>query len=131
MTHSLESGHLIAEHHYYNYSKITHTVQDDLLAGIIFGGFACGKKLTDFTLVISCHVPLSRLRLKQNGGFYIGNFFIEAPITNINSLPNKSSYTVHLYFPANITSFSKSLTQWRKVVSLLILTNPLVLLMDT
>ena len=27
------------------------------------------------------------LRLKQNGGFYIGNFFIKTPIANINSPP--------------------------------------------
>ena len=27
------------------------------------------------------------LRLKQNGGFYIGDFFIETPIANINSSP--------------------------------------------
>ena len=59
-------------------------VQDDLLVGVIFGGFACGKKLADFILAISCHVPLSMLRLKQNGGFYIGDFFIETPIANIN-----------------------------------------------
>ena len=31
------------------------------------------------------YVPLSMLRLKQNGGFYIGDFFIETPIANINS----------------------------------------------
>ena len=30
-----------------------YTVQDDLLAGVIFGGFACGKKLADFILAIS------------------------------------------------------------------------------
>ena len=51
------------------------------------GGFAYGKKLADFILVILCHVSLSMLRLKQNGGFYIGDFFIETPIVNINSPP--------------------------------------------
>ena len=64
-----------------------YTVQDDLLAGVIFGRFACGKKLADFILAILCHVPLSMLRLKQNGGFYIGDFFIETPIANINFPP--------------------------------------------
>ena len=63
---------------------IVYTVQDDLLAGVIFSEFACGKKLVDFILEISCpiscHVPLGMLRLKQNGRFYIGNFFIEPPI---------------------------------------------------
>ena len=41
------------------------TVQDDLLAGVIFGGFVYGKKLADFILAILCHVPLSMLRLKK------------------------------------------------------------------
>ena len=49
------------------YDTQFNTVQDDILVGAIFGGFACGKKLVDFIL---CHVPLSMLRLKQNGGFY-------------------------------------------------------------
>ena len=66
---------------------VHYIVQDDLLAGVIFGGFAYGKKLADFILAILYHVPLSMLRLKQNGRFYIGDFFIETPITNINSLP--------------------------------------------
>ena len=67
--------------------KLPFTVQDDLLVGVIFGEFACGKKLAVFILAILCHVPLSMLRLKQNGGFYIGDFFIEMPIANINSPP--------------------------------------------
>ena len=54
-----------------------YTVQDDLLAGVRFGGFACGKKLADFILAILRHVPLSMLRLKQNGRFCIGDFFIK------------------------------------------------------
>ena len=33
------------------------------------------------------------IRLKQNDGFYIGYFFTELPIANINS----SSYTVYIY----------------------------------
>ena len=73
-----------------------YTVQDDLLAGVIFGAFSCGKKLVDFILAILCHMPLSMLRLKQNGRFYIGDFFIETPIANINSLPIRSSCTVLL-----------------------------------
>ena len=67
--HMVESGYNIY------LANILDTVQDDLLAGVIFGGFACGKKLADFILAILCHVPLSMLRLKQNGGFYIGDFF--------------------------------------------------------
>ena len=66
---------------------LANTVQDDLLTGVIFGGFASGKKLAGIILAILCHVPLSMLRLKQNGEFYIGNFFIETPIANINSPP--------------------------------------------
>ena len=61
---------------------IQNTVKDDLLAGVILGRFACRKKLA-----ILCHVPLSMLRLKENSGFYIGDFFIETPIANINSPP--------------------------------------------
>ena len=60
-----------------NYTTKKYTVQGDLLVGVIFGKFACGKKLVDFILAISCHVPLSMLRLKKNGGYYIGDFFIE------------------------------------------------------
>ena len=41
--------------------------RDHLLVGVIFGGFAYGKNLVDFILAIFCHVPLSMLRLKQNG----------------------------------------------------------------
>ena len=62
-----------------------YTVQDDLLVRVIFGGFACGKKLADFILAILCHVPLSMLRLKQNCGFYSGDFVIEMPIANITT----------------------------------------------
>ena len=64
-----------------------YTVQDDLLARIIFGEFACGKLIGEFILAILCHVPLSMLRLKHNTGFYIGNFCIDPPIANINSSP--------------------------------------------
>ena len=66
------------------------TVQDDLLAGVIFGEFTCEKKLVDFILAILCHVSLSMLRLKQNVRFYIDNFFIEPPIANINFPPINS-----------------------------------------
>ena len=45
-------------------------MRDDLLVGVIFGGFACGKKLVDFILAFLCNVPLSMLRLKQNWRFH-------------------------------------------------------------
>ena len=70
----------------YMYMYIMYAVQDDLLVSVIFGKFACGKLIGKFYIG---YVPLSMLRLKQNGKFYIGNFFIhvELPITDINSSP--------------------------------------------
>ena len=57
--------------HFRKYIKIFHnvvfrsTVQDDSLARVIFGEFVCRKLIGDL-----CYVPLSMLRLKQNGKFY-------------------------------------------------------------
>ena len=63
------------------------TIQDDLLVRVIFDKFACEKLIANFILTILCDMPSSMLSLKQNGRFYIGNFFIKLPIANINSLP--------------------------------------------
>ena len=48
--------------------KIT-TVHPEILARVKFGDLL---QLADFILAIISHVSLSMLRMKQNGGFYIG-----------------------------------------------------------
>ena len=63
-------------------TKIFNTVQDDLLARVIFGEFACGKLIGEFYIG---HMPLSVLRLKQKWWILYWQFLYRT--ANINSLP--------------------------------------------
>ena len=48
--------------HSSDYEKLSRgTVQDDLLARVLFDKFACRKLMVNFILAILCHVPLSML----------------------------------------------------------------------
>ena len=73
-----------------NFGKIRCTIahgffsQDDLLVGVIFGEFACGKKLADFIFYIGNCVPhaIEHAQIEINDRFYISDFLIvrQSPI---------------------------------------------------
>ena len=69
------------------YMDYNTTVQDDLLVRVIFDKFVCGKLIGEFYIGDFVPCAIEHAQLKQNGGFYIGDFCIEPPITNINSSP--------------------------------------------
>ena len=66
-------------------------VQDDLLAKVIFGEFACEKLIGEFYIG---HVPLSMLRLKQKWRILYWQFLHRTTNRQYKFLTNKLSCTV-------------------------------------
>ena len=63
------------------------TVQDDLLARVIFGKFVCGKLIGKFYIGDFVSHAIEHAQIETKCRFYIDDFCIESPIANINSSP--------------------------------------------